>query len=87
MTKLSRWVLTFFAYPNEESVEALYHNIFYLVDWGFSYTELMNMPISRFRKYVDMLIESRKKENANVGEGSENSKMESPNVYDKVFRK
>jgi hypothetical protein len=54
--------LSFFAF-NPANIHNLRYNVFYLIDWGFDYQSLRNMPLEEFYEYIELLNKQRKREN------------------------
>lgn len=54
--------MSFFAF-NPNNIRNLRFNIFYLIDWGFDYQSLRDMPLDEFYEYITLLNDHRKKEN------------------------
>lgn len=48
-----------------------------MIDWGFSYGDLVSMPLDEFYEYIELLNKHRKKENDYV------TKEQTPNIPDR----
>lgn len=59
--------LSFFAF-SPENIHNVRYNLFYLIDWGFSYSDLVSMPLDEFYEYIELLNKHRKKENEKISE-------------------
>jgi len=58
-----------------------------LVNWGFSYADLVNMPLKHLENFIDLLIKQRKMENeAKNGNSDSTSEKENIAIYSEVFR-
>lgn len=57
--------MSFFAF-SPENIHNVRYNLFYLIDWGFAYSDLVSMPLDEFYEYIELLNKHRKKENESV---------------------
>ena len=68
--------MSFFAF-SPENIHNVRYNLFYLIDWGFAYSDLVSMPLDEFYEYIELLNKHRKKENDYV------TKEQTPNIPDR----
>lgn len=59
--ELSLSGLSFFVF-NPENIHNLRYNLFYLIEWGFTYSDLISMPLEEFYEYIELLNKHRKRE-------------------------
>ena len=45
-----------------KNLGAIYTNVFFLVNWGFSYEEIMNLDLDEVREYIKLWIEVKENE-------------------------
>jgi len=63
-------------------------NLFHLINWGFDYSDLMNMEITEFREFVNLLIENNKKEEAETkASANKSSNKEQKSIGQVIPRK
>lgn len=86
LTVLCRWVSSFFAYESLETISLTRRNMFYLVNWGFTYTELMTMPLPQLTEFINLLIKERKRENGANEEEQDTVMREKIHTFDSIFR-
>jgi len=62
--------LIFFGF-NEENLTRIQESFFYLIKWGFSYSDLKDIPVFEYNKYVSLLNNyyKEKKEAADKAKG------------------
>ena len=56
---LYQWDLSFFAF-SPKNIKNIRQTIFYLIDWGFSYEALVQMPIEEFLDYSNLLYKHKR---------------------------
>ena len=52
---------SFFGF-SPKNLGAIYTNVFFLINWGFSYEELMNMELDELREYIKLWVEVKENE-------------------------
>ena len=57
--------LSFFAF-NPANIHTIRYNVFNLIKWGFSYSDLKNMPLDEFYEYIKLYNEEIERKNREV---------------------
>ncbi len=73
------WDRSFFVF-SPKNIGHIRTSVFYLIEWGFSYEALIQMPIEEFLDYSKLLYKHKMKENDQQEDGTVNKKPDGKTI-------